>query len=120
MIDLHRMPSHKQLIQLRLYISLVFQHLLEHTLAISPDSNLSATEVLDALHGHFQGLRSKALCCRELLSCKQADGESFADYYARLKDLTAEVELCTGDPATCTEIQLKMILLMGVRDKELL
>ena len=114
MIDLHRMPHHKQLIQLRSCISLDAQRLLEHTLAILPDSHLSVTEVLDALQVHFRGLRNEALRCRELLSCKQAAGESFTDFYARLKDLAAEVDLCPGDPVTCAEIQLKMILLMGV------
>lgn len=29
----------------------------------------------------------------DLLSCKQAAGESFADYYTRLKDLMDEVDL---------------------------
>lgn len=56
----------------------------------------------------------------EFLSCKQAAGESFADYYARLKDLANEVDLCIGDLATCAETQIKMILLMGVRDEDLL
>ena len=68
---------------------------------------------------HFRSLRNEALHRRELLSCKQEIGEMFMDYYARLKDL-AEVDLCSGDPATCTERQLQMIILTGVRDEELL
>lgn len=46
---------------------------------------------------------------------KQAAGESSADYYTRLMDLADEVDFCIGNPKTCAEAQIKMILLMGVR-----
>ena len=79
----------------------------------------SVDEVLDSLQSHFKSLRNEALRRRELLCCKQAKGETVSDFYVRLKNLAEEVDLCSGDPVTCTETQLKMVILIGVRDKEL-
>ncbi|XP_068245365.1 uncharacterized protein [Palaemon carinicauda] len=67
-------------------------------------------EVLDTLQKHFRSLRNEAVRRRELLSCNQAVGESFTDYYARIKDLADEVDLCTGNPTSCTERQLQMLI----------
>ncbi|XP_068210313.1 uncharacterized protein [Palaemon carinicauda] len=91
-----------------------------HTLGIPPNTSHSLTEVLDTQQKHFHSLRNEALRRREFLSCKQAVGESFADYYTRLKDLADEVDLCTGNPTSCTERQLQMVILTGVRDEELI
>ncbi|XP_064116655.1 uncharacterized protein K02A2.6-like [Macrobrachium nipponense] len=120
LVGLDRLHQTSQLIHLRTCISLDVQRLLTHTLGIPPNTSLSLTEVLDTLQKHFRSLRNEALRRRELLSCKQALGESFADYYARLKDLADEVDLCTGNPTSCTERQLQMVILMGVRDEELI
>ncbi|KAG0721506.1 hypothetical protein GWK47_046307 [Chionoecetes opilio] len=120
MLDSQRLPRHKQLIQLRMAVSLDVQRILEHTLGIAPDTSLTVTEVLDTLQSHFKSQRNEALRRRELLCCKQADGESFPDFLVRLKNLAEEVDLCTGNAMTCAEIQLKMVLLMGVRDEELI
>lgn len=119
MIDLQRLPREKQLIQLRMSISLEVQRTLEHTLGITPNTQLAVEEVLDVLQSHFKSQRNEALRRRELLCCKQATGESFSDFYVRLKNLAEEVDLCSGDPVTCAETQLKMVLLMGIRDEEL-
>ncbi|XP_045120473.1 uncharacterized protein LOC123509916 [Portunus trituberculatus] len=103
MIDLQRLPREKQLIQLRMSVSLEVQRTLEHTLGIAPDTLLAVDEVLDVLQSHFKSQRNEALRRRELLCCKQA----------------VEVDLCSGDPVTCAETQLKMVLLMGIREEEL-
>ena len=120
LVGLHNLPQGTQLIHLRTCISLDVQRLLVHTLGIPHDTTLSVKEVLDALQEHFRSLRNEALRRRELLSCKQAVGEPFADYHARLKDLAAEVDLCTGNPTTCADRQLQMILLTGLQDEELI
>ncbi|KAG0697957.1 hypothetical protein GWK47_026177 [Chionoecetes opilio] len=120
MLDLQKLPRQKQLIQLRMSVSLDVQRILEHTLGVAPDTSLTVTEVLDTLQSHFKSQRNEALRRRELLCCKQADGESFCDFYVRLKNLAEEVDLCTGNAMTCAEIQLKMVFLMGVRDEELI
>ncbi|XP_064120305.1 uncharacterized protein LOC135224910 [Macrobrachium nipponense] len=120
LVGLDRLHQTSQLIHLRTCISLDVQRLLTHKLGIPTNTSLSFTEVLDTLQKHFHSLRNEALRRRELLSCKQAVGESFADYYVRLKDLADEVDLCTGNPTSCTERQLQMVILMGVRDGELM
>ena len=119
MIDLPKLSPEKQLIQLRMAVSLDVQRILEHTLGIAPDSIHPVDEVLDALQAFFRASRNEALRRRELLCCKQATGEQFSNYYVRVKNLSDEVDLCTGDPVTCAETQLKMVLLMGVRDEDL-
>ncbi|KAG0715833.1 hypothetical protein GWK47_011033 [Chionoecetes opilio] len=120
MLASQRLPRHKQLIQLRMAVSLDVQRILEHTLGIAPNTSLTVTEVLDTLQSHFRSQRNEALRRRKLLCCKQADGESFSDFFVRLKNLAEEVDLCTGNAMPCAEIQLKMVLLMGVRDEELI
>ncbi|KAG0718950.1 hypothetical protein GWK47_051498 [Chionoecetes opilio] len=72
------------------------------------------------LQSHFKSQQNEALRRRELLCSKQAGGELFSDFFVRLKNLAEEVDLCTGNAMTCVEIQLKMVLLMGVRDEELI
>lgn len=119
MIALHRMPTEIQLIQLRTYLSLDLQKDLEHILGISPDTHLAVDVVLDRLQDHFKNQRNEAIRRRDLLSCKQAEGESFNNFYVRLKNMADEVDLCSGDPVKCSETQLKMVILMGVRDQEL-
>ncbi|KAK7082235.1 hypothetical protein SK128_013139 [Halocaridina rubra] len=48
-------------------------------------------EVLDCLIGHFKNIRNKGIQCCYLLCCKQADGESFSDFYVCLKNLAEKL-----------------------------
>ena len=119
MVDLSKLPRQKQLIQLRMCLTLETQRVLEHTLDIPPGTDKSVEEVLDALQQHIKSLRNEALRRRELLSCKQLEGEPFSDFYVRLKHIAEELDVCPGASSTCEETQLKMVILMGVRDEEL-
>ncbi|ROT64572.1 hypothetical protein C7M84_017478 [Penaeus vannamei] len=119
LMGLHSLPPATQHIYLRTCVSLEVQRLLHYTLAIPPDSSMPVVQVLDALQQYFRNSQNEALRRRELLSCKQTPGEPFSAFYARMKDLADESELCTGDRTTCAATQLKMILLMGVREEEL-
>ena len=47
------------------------------------------------------------------------EGETFSDFYVRLKHIAEEIDVCPGSSSVCEETQLKMIILMGVRDEEL-
>lgn len=76
--------------------------------------------VLDALQDFFKDQRNEALHRRELLYCRQAEGENFGSFYVRLKSCAEEVDLCPGHSVTCAGTQLKMVILMGVRDEELI
>ena len=119
-IDLAKLPREKQLIQLRMCLSLETQRVLEHTLQIAPSTGKTAVEVLDALEAYIKSLRNEAIRRRELLSCRQSEGESFNDYYVRLRRLAEEVDICPGNSLQCMETQLRTIILMGVRDEELI
>ena len=119
MVDLSALSLPKQLIQLRMCLSLETQRLLEHTLGVPPSTTRTVEEVLNVLQNHFKTQRNEALRRRDLLTCKQKDGESFDDYYVRLQSIAEEVDICPGKSNDCKETQLKMVLLMGVRDEEL-
>lgn len=83
----------------------------------SHNTLFSVDEVLDVLQSHFKSQGNEALRCRELLCCKQAVGESFSDIYVRLKNLAEEVDLCSCDPVSCAETQVKMVLIMIIREE---
>ena len=119
MVDLGTLPNPKQLLQLRMCLSLETQRILEHTLNVPPDTDMKVDEVLDILQEHIKNQRNEALRRRDLLSCKQMEGESFSDFYVRLKHVAEEIDVCPGHSPVCEETQLKMIILMGVRDEEL-
>ncbi|XP_068224072.1 uncharacterized protein [Palaemon carinicauda] len=119
MVDLSKLPREKQLIQLRMCLTLEMQRILEHTLDIPPNKDKTVEEVLDELQDHVKSLRNEALRRRELLSCKQFQGESFSEFYVLLKHIAEEVDVCPGNSSVCEETQMKMIILMGIRDGEL-
>ncbi|XP_064083050.1 uncharacterized protein LOC135199066 [Macrobrachium nipponense] len=45
--------------------------------------------------------------------------DNLADFYVKLRRLAEEVDLCPGTAVACEETQLKMIILMGIRDADL-
>ena len=49
MVDLARIPREKQLIQMRMCLTLETQRLLEHTLDIPPSTDMTVDQVLDRL-----------------------------------------------------------------------
>jgi len=120
MVDLSSLPQEKQLIQLRMCLTLETQRVLEHTLQIPPSTDKTVDEVVDALELHIKGLRNEAIRRRELLSCRQMEGETFADFYVRLRRLAEEIDICPGKSPACEETQLKMVIVMGIRDDELI
>ncbi|KAK4313087.1 hypothetical protein Pmani_015541 [Petrolisthes manimaculis] len=102
---------------MRMCLTLEPQRILEHTLGISPDTDKTVDEVLDELQEHIKNSRNEALRRRDLLNCKQRQGESFSDFYVRIRHISEEIEVCPRK--TCEETQLKMVILMGVCDEEL-
>ena len=61
MVDLASLPNPKQLIQLRMCLSLETQRVLEHTLQVSPDFDSSIEEILDVLQKHVKDFSNEAL-----------------------------------------------------------
>ena len=119
MIDLASMPLPKQHIQLRMCLSLETQRVLEHTLQVPPDSTSSVEAVLDILQKHIKDSSNEALRRRAFTSCKQAVGESFADFFVRLKSLSEEIDVCKAHDVTCEESWIKHGILTGVHNEEL-
>lgn len=68
-IDILKLPKLKQLIQFYISLTLGLQHILGHTLQITPATDKTVNKVLDALQNYFKGLRNEVLRWRELLSC---------------------------------------------------
>ncbi|XP_066974188.1 uncharacterized protein [Macrobrachium rosenbergii] len=104
---------------MRMWLALERQRILEHTLDITLDTGLSVNEVLDALQEHIKSLHNENLHCRELLTCKQLEGESFSDFYTRYKNIAEEVDVCPSTPSVCEQTKMKIIILMGIMDEEL-
>lgn len=64
-------------------------------------------------------LHQGAIRQRELITCKQMEGKSFAGYYSWLRCVADEVHVFPGHSPVCEETRLKMVILMGVMDEEL-
>lgn len=47
------------------------------------------------------------------------EDELYVDYYVLLRGFADEVNVCSGHSSVCGETQLKMVILMGVRNEEL-
>ena len=58
MVDLSKLNPQKQMIQMRMCLTLETQRVLEQTLQTSPSTNMTVDEVLDALQLHIKGLRN--------------------------------------------------------------
>ena len=119
MVDLSSMPQPKQLIQLRACLSLQMQRVLEYTLQVAPDSSASVEDVLSVLQAHIKGQNNEALRRRAFSSCKQATGETFDEFYVRLKSASEEIDVCKARDKECEEAWIKHGILMGVQDEEL-
>ena len=119
MVDIASLPRPKQLIHLRMCLSPETQRILEHTLQVPPDSTSSVTDVLNLLEKHIKDSSNEALRRRAFTSCRQATGESFADFFVRLKSLSEEVDVCKAHSKDCEEAWIKHGILTGVQDEEL-
>ncbi|MPC57133.1 hypothetical protein E2C01_051107 [Portunus trituberculatus] len=120
MIDLSILTLSKQLIQLRKCLSPEMLHVLRSHFNIPDDTASSVQEVLDMLEAHVKDQMNEALRRRELFSCRQAVGEKFDEYYVRVKGLADALDVCKGQDDTCYEMQIKQVIMMGVRDEQLI
>lgn len=119
MTDLEGMDLKKQYVQLRLSLSNEVVHILRYRLRLPQDDSTPINDVLDKLDSHFRAQTNEALRRRDLFSCKQEVGEPFNDFFVRVKTLAEAVEICKGCNDECEQTQLKHVLLMGLRDEEL-
>lgn len=119
MVDLVNLPLPKQDIQLRMYLSLETQCVLEHTLQISCDSMLTVEQILGQLQDYVKSQGSEALQRRAFSTCRQAEGETSAEFFVRLKSLCEEIDVCAAHGTECGEKRVKHETLLGVRDENL-
>ena len=120
MIDLSTLTLPKQLIQLRMCLSPEMLHILRSRLGVPDDTSSSVDTVLDQLQGHVKDQTNEALRRRELFSCKQQVGEKFHEFYIRVTGLANAVDVCKGQDNTCFEMQMKQVIMMGIRDEKLI
>ena len=118
MVDLFDYPNNKQLIQLRSCLSLEMNRLLEHNLGIPPDSSMPLADVLTKIETYVKGQHNEALRRLAFTKCKQAENESFTDFFVRLQQLSEEVDLCKG--THCVDAQMKHAILVGIRSEDLM
>ncbi|KAK4321176.1 hypothetical protein Pmani_008004 [Petrolisthes manimaculis] len=118
MVDLHKQPQPKQLIQLRSCLSPEMRRTLEVSLGVLPGSSLTLREVLECLQDYVKGQRNEALRHLSFSQCRQAEGEKFNDFYVRLKQAADEIDLCKADDLGCVATQMKHAVLIGIRDEE--
>lgn len=109
MVDLHKQPQPKQLIQLRSCLSPEMRRTLEVSLGVLLSSSLTLWEVLERLQEHVKGQRNEALRHLSFSQCRQAEGEKFNYFYVRLKQ---------ADDPGCVEAQVKHSVLISIRDEE--
>ena len=118
MVELDTLSQTKQLIQLRGCLSVEMRRVLEHNLGVSPDSALPLDDVLAKIEDYIKSQQNEALRRLAFSKCKQAEGESFTDFFVRLQQLSEEVDLCKG--ANCVDAQIKHAILVGIRSEELM
>ncbi|KAK3886627.1 hypothetical protein Pcinc_009274 [Petrolisthes cinctipes] len=119
MTDLSTISLTKQYIQLRTCLGQEILHILQYRLQLPQDDSTPMEEVLNILDKYFKAQTNEALRRRDLFSCRQEAGETFNDFYLRVKKLAEAVDICKGGDKGCEETQLKQIILMGVSDQDL-
>ncbi|XP_063591351.1 uncharacterized protein LOC134768457 [Penaeus indicus] len=119
LVDLVSLPLSKQHIQLRMCLTAEMRRVLEHKLDVPADTTCSVEDVLAKLETHIKNASNEALRRKAFSECKQADGESFDDFWIRLKILSQEIDLCKAQDQACCEQWKKHGILMGIRDEEL-
>ena len=119
MVDLSSLPQMKQLIQLRISLTSDMRRVLEHKLDVAPDSIVEVDTVLEKLQTHVKSINNEALRRKAFSKCQQMEGETFDDFWIRLKLLSQEVDLCKIRNQTCIDEWTKHGILMGIRDEKL-
>ena len=78
-------------------------NILPYRLGVPPDDTLPIKQLLDKLKQYVKAGNNEALRDRDLFSCKQGLGESFNDFYVRVKSFGEAVDICNGTDKQCEE-----------------
>lgn len=109
MVVVPALPLNKQMIQLRMCLSLEIQHVLLQKFHVGPDDTIPLKDVLDRLETNARAQTNEALHRHEL-SCKQMSGETFNDFYVRIKNAAEADEICKENCKNCEETQLNQVM----------
>ncbi len=111
-------PVAEQTAALRMCLSPSMQQIVEVVLEIPATGRHSPDYVLDEIFKHIRGRRNVALDRVEFETCRQEPGESFDDFFIRLKQIADCSELCVNciDQRMTTRI-MSAISDQGVRQK---
>jgi hypothetical protein len=90
------------------------QNVVEVVLNIAPNGPETPADILDRIQAHIRSKRNVALDRVEFELCRQEDGETFDDFYIRLKQCADSAELC----ATCIDQRMATRIMSGIRDQE--
>ena len=113
--DIDWMPLAKQSVHLRRCLSAELKSILTHSLGAPLDSALTLQETLDIIDRHMRGQRNIAVRQQEFNLYRQQQDQSFDAYYARLKQLAKDADLCVH----CLDQRLASAIITGLRDRQL-
>ena len=116
LIDFHTFPQPKQFATLRLCLDDEVLRVLDHTLGVKPDSALPVEEIINKMITHIKEQRNESLRRLEFTNCKQHPGETFDNFWVRLKQIADDIDLCKGN--NCVDNQLKHAILVGLKDND--
>lgn len=114
--DMSKLPQPKQFAALRLSLDDEVLRVLDHTLGVKNDSNLPVEDIIDKIITHIKDKRNESLRRLEFINCKQHQGETFDNFWVRLKQIADDIDLCKGD--NCVDNQLKHAILIGLKDND--
>lgn len=103
--DMSKLPQPKQFAALRLSLDDEVLRVLDHTLGVKTDSVLPVEDIIDKIITHIKDKRNESLRRLEFTNCKQHQGETFENFWVRLKQVADDIDLCKGD--NCVDNQLK-------------
>ena len=111
-----KLPQPKQFAALRLSLDDEVLRVLDHTLGVKTDSVLPVEDIIDKIITHIKDKRNESLRRLEFTNCKQHQGETFENFWVRLKQVADDIDLCKGD--NCVDNQLKHAILIGLKDND--
>jgi len=86
------------------------QQVVEVALNISPTSGNTPAQVLDKMYAHIRSKRNVALDRVDFEMCRQERGESFDDFYIRLRKIADCAQLC----GACYDQRMTTRIMSGI------
>ena len=114
-MDLTLLPQQKQIAHLRHCLSDDMRSLLKDSLGVPLDAAMPVTEVLQHIDRKMRGQRNLTVRRQLFNQCRQQASQSFDSFFAHLRQLARDAELC----ATCHDSRLTDAIITGLSDRAL-